>query len=55
MYVTRTLGMQNSICKPDSDTSFAYPQSERLMHHIDDYFEKLFSMLNADEAEEKVA
>lgn len=55
MYVTRTLGMQNSICKPDSDTSFAYPQSERLMKYVDDYFAKLFDMLNADKVDEKAA
>lgn len=49
MYVTRTLGVQNSICKPDSKIDFAYPVDDRLMEEINSYFSRLFATLHADE------
>ena len=56
MYVTRTLGMTNSICKQLEDDSFAYPLDDELMKLIKDYFDQLFLKLNQCEvAEERVA
>jgi len=49
MYVTRTLGVQNSICKPDSKIDFAYPYDDRLMEEINKYFKDLFEMLHENE------
>ncbi len=54
MYVTRTLGMNNSICKPDSKMGFAYPDDAELMKLIDEYFSVLFASLNG-EIEEQLA
>lgn len=54
MYVTRTLGMSNSICKPVEEDSFAYPNDEKLMELIDGYFGQLFMTLNG-QAEEQIA
>lgn len=39
MYVTRELKVQNSICKQDDKTMFAYPKDEILMKDIIDFFE----------------
>lgn len=55
MYVTRTLGMNNSICKPDSEMGFAYPQDDELMKLIDEYFSELFTSLNGDAEDRLVA
>ena len=38
MYVTRELHVQNSICKQDDKTMFAYPKDEELMTDIVDFF-----------------
>lgn len=46
MYVTRTLGVQNSICKPDSKIDFAYPYDDTLMEEINKYFSNLFAELH---------
>lgn len=51
MYVTRTLGMQNNICKQDEKVSFAYPKDDALMEQINSYFDKLFEMLHEQNAE----
>ncbi len=48
MYVVRTLGMSNSICKPDDETGFAYPCDEKLMARVNDYFGKLFAELGCN-------
>lgn len=51
MYVTRTLGMKNSICKPDEEMSFAYPKDEKMMEKINEYFSLLFESLNTVDEE----
>jgi len=45
LYVTRTLLVSNSICKPDAETSFAYPKDEELMDAINAYFDSLFEKI----------
>ena len=49
MYVTRTLKVNNSICKPEDEFSFAYPESESMMAKINEYFARLFDELKDKE------
>ncbi len=55
MYVTRTLGMKNSICIPDDEVSFAYPQDEDMMIKVDAYYSELFKGLNEEKDENRAA
>ena len=42
MYCTRVLGIHNSICKPnDKEDDFAYPEDEKLMGLVKEYFDRL--------------
>jgi hypothetical protein len=45
MYVTRELKVQNSICKQDDKTMFAYPKDEILMKDIMDFFQSTFKKI----------
>ncbi|WP_294240707.1 hypothetical protein [Pseudobutyrivibrio sp.] len=51
MYVSRVLGVQNSICKPDSKMDFAYPFDEKLEAEINKYYKVLFEQLHDNEEE----
>ncbi|WP_026653543.1 LPD1 domain-containing protein [Butyrivibrio proteoclasticus] len=55
MYVVRTLGMTNSICKPDENMGFAYPDDNELMDRINTYFSKLLSDINGESTEQAAA
>lgn len=49
IYCTKVLKIRNSICKQEDKMRFAYPQDERLLELVKDYYDRLFSSLNGGE------
>ena len=50
IYCTRVLEIKNSICKPEERMYFAYPEDDKLLKLITDYFDVLCGSLNKGEA-----
>lgn len=41
IYISRVLGLDFTLCKPDKEDEFAYPKDERLEEYIKTYFDRL--------------
>ena len=49
MYLTRCLGIDNSLCRPDASTGFAYPDDPELKMCIKKYFDMFMQKYCAKE------